>query len=253
MIPYIALTEIPIGPIALHVWGILVASGFAVGSIAAAWIAKKRGLSPSIIYDLVPLLAIASILGGRAVHVLFYDPAYYIAHPLEIFAIWHGGLSVYGGFLACIAMGIWYLRRKHVDVFAYADVMIFGLPFGKILGRVGCFLIHDHPGTLTDFALGVRYPDGEVRHDLGLYLALNAAVLSLLFMWLARKPRPTGTYVVIFSLWYGAARFLLDFLRIVDVRYAGLTPGQYFSLLLMVFGVGAALWIKNRAKTQETR
>lgn len=249
MIPYFELTKVSLGPLTLHVWGILLALGFVVGTLVAGWMAKKRGLKTSIVYDLVPWLAIAGMLGGRIVHVLFYEPTYYAAHPLEAFAIWQGGLSVYGGFFACIAFGIWYLRRKQADVFAYADVMVFGLPFGKILGRIGCFLIHDHPGTLTDFALGVKYPDGEVRHDLGLYLAINAALLSLFFMWLARRPRSTGTYIIAFSLWYGTARFFLDFLRVVDVRYAGLTPGQYFSFLLVVFGVAMALWIKNKAKT----
>lgn len=253
MIPYFELTKISLGPLTLHAWGMFLACGFFVGALTAGWMAKKRGLKPSIVYDLVPWLAIAGMLGGRIVHVLVYDPAYYAAHPLETFAIWQGGLSVYGGLFACIACGVWYLRRKHVDVFAYADVMVFGLPFGKILGRIGCFLIHDHPGTLTDFALGVKYPNGEVRHDLGLYLAINAVLLSLLFVWLARKPRKTGTYIIIFSLWYGIARFFLDFLRVVDVRYAGLTPGQYFSLLCVLFGFGLALWIKNRVKTEETR
>lgn len=253
MIPYFSLTEFSLGPITLHVWGLLLALGFIAGSLAAGWLAKRRGLRAAVVYDLVPLLAIAGMFGGRAVHVLVYEPAYYAAHPLEAFAIWQGGLSVYGGILACIAVGIAYLRLKKVDIHAYADVLVFGLPVGKVFGRIGCFLIHDHPGTLTHFALGVKYPDGEVRHDLGLYLALNALAMSIVFFWLARKERPRGTYIVLFAAWYGIARFFLDFLRVVDVRYAGLTPGQYFSLALVFFGVFYALWIKKQAKKQETR
>lgn len=253
MLPYLSLTSLPIGPITLHVWGILVALGFLVGTLAAGWMAKKRGLQTSAVYDLAPWLAIAGMVGGRLGHVFFYEPAYFLQNPLEIFAIWHGGLSVYGGIFACIAVGLLYLRRKRVDVFAYSDVLIFGLPFGKIFGRIGCFLIHDHPGTLTDFVLGIKYPDGDVRHDLGLYLAMNAFILSTLFLWLARKERPTGMYIVVFALWYGVARFFLDFLRVVDVRYFGLTPGQYFSLMLVVFGTAMALWITDRAKKGKGR
>jgi phosphatidylglycerol---prolipoprotein diacylglyceryl transferase len=253
MIPYFSLTEIPLGPITLHVWGLLLAIGFVVGSFAAGWVAKRRGLKTGIVYDLVPWLAIASMVGGRLGHVLFYEPAYFVAHPAEIFAIWHGGLSVFGGIFACIAVSIFYLHKKRVDLHSYADVLIFGLPFGKIFGRLGCFLIHDHPGTLTHTVLGVKYSNGEVRHDLGLYLALNAFLMSLFFIFLARRPRRQGIYIVAFSLWYGTARFFLDFLRIVDVRYGGLTPGQYFSIALVFFGLFYALWITKRAKKPETR
>lgn len=251
MIPYFSFTEISVGPIALHVWGLLVAMGFVVGAYAAGWMAKQRKLQPAMIYDLVPWLAIAGMVGGRIGHVLFYEPGYFMQHPLEIFAIWQGGLSVYGGIFACGALGVGYLSWKRLSILAYADVLVFGLPFGKIFGRIGCFLIHDHPGTLTDFVLGVRYPDG-VRHDLGLYLALNAFVLSMLFAWLARKPRPTGLYLAVFALWYGVSRFFLDFLRVVDVRYAVFTPGQYFSLVFVVFGFFLALWITNKVKSAES-
>lgn len=251
MLPYFSFTSISFGPIALHVWGMLVAVGFFVGTLMAGWMAKRQGLKPSVIYDLAPWLTIAGMIGGRLGHVFFYEPAYFLQNPLEIFAIWNGGLSVYGGIFACIAFGIWYLRRKQVDVYRYADALVFGLPFGKVFGRLGCFFIHDHPGTLTHFFLGVKYPNGEVRHDLGLYLAINAFFLSLLFLWLARKDRSVGTYIAVFALWYGAARFFLDFFRIIDVRYAGLTPGQYFSLLLFLFGGGMVLWITKRAKSSK--
>ncbi len=63
-----------------------------------------------------------------------------------------------GGFFGAVLFGIFYLRKKHVDVRAYSDTAIFGLPVGLFIGRIGCFLIHDHPGTFTDFAMGVQYP-----------------------------------------------------------------------------------------------
>jgi phosphatidylglycerol:prolipoprotein diacylglycerol transferase len=253
MIPSFSLTSFSIGPLTVQVWGMLVALGFVVGAGAAGWMAKKRGLKANIVYDLAPWLVIAGMVGGRLGHVLLYDPGYYLARPLEIVALWEGGMSVFGGFLACIACGVWYLKKKQVDVHAYADVLVFGLPVGKIFGRIGCFLIHDHPGTLTDFALGVRYPDGEVRHDLGLYLAINALVMAAVFFWLAKRGARQGTYIVIFLIWYGIVRFSLDFLRVVDVRYAGLTPGQYLSLLFVLGGIGYGLWIKHGVKKQESR
>lgn len=237
MIPYFEWRTISIGPLDLNVWGLFVALGFIFGALAAGWMARKRGDDPKVIYDLTFWMAIAAMIGGRIVHVLFYDFSYFVQHPIEVFAIWHGGLSIYGGFIASLLVTIWYLRKRHVDVWRYADSMIFGLPVGLWIGRIGCFLIHDHPGTATDFMLGIEYPDGVTRHDHGLYLSINGLLLAIVFFVLSRKKMPVGTYIGIFTIWYGMIRFYLDFYRAIDVRYLGLTPAQYFSLLLAAFGV----------------
>lgn len=243
MIPYFSATSFAIGPISIHVWGLFVAVGFLVGAWMAARMAKKRGDDPAIVYDLLVWMMAAGMIGGRLGHVIFYDAATYIADPLAIFRIWEGGLSSYGGFIACLIVGVWYLKRRKVNVWRYADAAVFGLPFGYAIGRIGCFLIHDHPGTATDFALGVQYPDGTVRHDLGLYLSIQAAILGIIFLWISRKERPIGAYIAAFSIWYGITRFFLDFLRLIDVRYGGLTPAQYFSLILLGFGI----WLANKS------
>lgn len=249
MIPYIEWRTIELGPLTLQVWGLFVALGFFVGAVAAAWLAKRRGHDPKVVYDLVPWLVFAGMIGGRLGHVLFYDLPYYLEHPLEIFALWHGGLSVFGGLIACTLVGVWYMRRHQIDVWQYSDILIFGLPFGKAIGRIGCFLIHDHPGTATDFFLGVQYPDGVVRHDHGFYLSLNACLMAAVFLWLARKPRPFGTYIAIFCIWYGIVRFILDFYRAADVRYLGLTPAQYLCGVLLMIGIATAVWIRRKPKS----
>lgn len=236
MIPYIEWTTIQLGPLTLYVWGLFVALGFLLGTFMAGWIAQKRGLDKKVIYDLVGWLVIASLVGGRLGHVFFYEWSFYASDPAAIFRIWEGGLSLFGGLIACVATGYWYLRKRKVDVWQYADAAIFGLPFGLWIGRIGCFLIHDHPGTATDFMMGIEYPDGVVRHDHGLYLSLNGFVLAGLFLWLAKKKRPTGFYIATFAVWYGVVRFFLDFYRLLDVKYGGLTPGQWFSIVLVAFG-----------------
>lgn len=248
MLPYFAWNTIELGPITLRVWGLFVALGFLLGAYVAGLMAKRRGDDPKIIYDLVFYLMLAGLIGGRLGHVLFYDPATYLADPAAILRIWEGGLSVYGGFIACAVVGLIYLRKKQVDVWRYTDTCLFGLPFGYAAGRIGCFLIHDHPGTATDFILGIKYPDGEVRHDLGLYLSIQALILALIFLWISRKPRPVGTYIAAFCTWYGVVRFFLDYLRLIDVRYLGLTPGQYFSIILTGFGLWMFYRLHNQTK-----
>lgn len=249
MIPYFEWKTIALGPVTLQVWGLMVALGFATGALAAQWMAKRRGDDPSVILDLTAWMVLAGMIGGRLGHVFFYEFPFYAAYPKEIFAFWHGGFSMFGGLIACVAVGLWLLRKKGVNVWRYADTAAFGLPFGIMIGRIGCFLIHDHPGTATDFALGVQYPDGVVRHDHGLYEVINGALMALTFLLIAKLHRkhPPGLFLSIFALWYGAFRFVTDFWRAIDTRYFGLTPGQYFGLILAAGG-GALLWITIRRK-----
>ena len=240
MIPYWHITTIQLGPIPLQVWGLLVALGILVGAKVATILAKKRGHEEKIIWDLTFWVILGAMLFARLFHV-FYEPQLYLTFPAQIFSLWHGGFSIMGGFFGAVLFGIFYLRKKHVDVWAYSDTAIFGLPVGLFIGRIGCFLIHDHPGTFTDFAMGVQYPEG-VRHDHGLYLSLNGLILALVFLWMFKRKVKTGSYIVVFLIWYGVVRFFLDFLRatdgsIVDVRYLGLTPAQYFSIAMFLGGL----------------
>ncbi len=243
MIPYFQFTTFNLGPVVIQVWGLFVAIGILFGAYAATQMAKKRGLDDVLIWDMVFWVIIAAFVGARIIHVI-YEPAYYIASPMEIFKIWKGGLSIMGGFLGAGICGVLYLRKKQVDVYKYVDTAIFGLPLGLFVGRIGCFLIHDHPGIMTDFVGGVQYADGT-RHDHGLYLSLNGLFLFLFFLYLAKKKVGTGAYLITFLIWYGIVRFGLDFLRandggIVDIRYFDLTPAQYLSAAM--FGLGIFFW-----------
>lgn len=257
MVPYITVQNISIGPFTLHVWGFMVALGLLAGAYAATWLARKRGLDQEIIWDTAPWIILGAFIGARLFHVLFYEPNFFLAHPEEIIAIWNGGLSIAGGLIGAVGVGVWMLKRQKVNLTAYADVLLFGLPLGTFIGRIGCFLTHLHPGKATDFALGVLYPDGIVRHDLGLYLSLNGLVLFFLFLLIKKKQLPVGSFVVTYMVWYGVTRFFLDFLRatdgpIVDVRYFNLTPAQYVSILLFMAGVAGAILLKNKKTTYAT-
>ena len=167
--------------------------------------------------------------------------------------IWHGGMSSIGGFVGAAVFGVWYLRRKKVDIWRFADAVAFGLPVGWMIGRIGCFLIHDHPGTLTDFVLAVREPgvlgeEGLGRHDLGLYDAFLAGVIALVVFALRKKKKFDGYFILLVTGLYVVPRFFLDYLRAndlpgADVRYLGLTPAQYASIAALVFVIWA--WYKK--------
>ena len=251
MIPYIHFTGLQLGPVFIHTWGVMVALGFLIGALASSWMMRKRGLDQKIIWDLLFWIIIASFVSARLFHVVFYDAQTYLSDPIQMFRVWEGGMSSVGGYIGAAIASIIYLRKKHLDVLRYADAIVFGLPLGLFIGRIGCFLLHEHPGIATNFFLGVKYPDGIVRHDLGLYLLLNNLILFLIFLILAKKKVKEGTYIILFLIWYGIIRFGLDFLRaynldVSDARYLGLTPAQYVSVLMLAAGIYLYLKIARK-------
>ncbi|NBS41201.1 prolipoprotein diacylglyceryl transferase [bacterium] len=243
MIPFIALKSLSLGPLTIQVWGLMVALGILAGAWVGAREARKRGLDGNVVWDAAAWVTVGAMVVARLFHVAFYDPATYLADPAQIIAVWKGGMSMFGGLVGATIVGIGYFKIKKFPVLAYIDAMMSGLPLGIGIGRIGCFLIHDHPGTLTHFVLGVKYPDGSVRHDLGLYESIYGFALAIVFYAMSRKNVRPATYSVVFLATYGIFRFITDFLRIVDARYLGLTPAQYLSVA-MIFGAWL-LWRKK--------
>jgi len=243
MLPYIEIITINLGPITLQFWGLMVSLGFIVAIILAYFLAKKSNIKTDHIFNLAFWILLSSLIFARIFHVLFYEPVFYFQNLVEVFKIWHGGLSVFGGFIGAIIAYYLYVRKHKLDFWRLGDLLIFTLPLGLAVGRLGCTFIHDHPGRLTDFFLAFNYPGGP-RHDLGFYLSLTNLFIFILFLifYKLNKDRFAGFYVVAYALIYGVARFFLDFLRAADVvgadaRYFGLTPAQYASLVFVALGL----------------
>lgn len=247
MIPFFGAETISVfGLFSVRVWGTLVALGYGLGTWVAYRRAKTKGLNGDHVLTIAAWMFFAAMIGARFFHVFVYEPGYYFAHPLEAIDLRLPGYAITGGFLGAASVFFVYAKRYKLDWMAYADTLAWGLPWGCGVGRIGCFLIHDHPGTLTHFVLGVKYPNGVVRHDLGLYLSIVGFVAGILFLLLDRKPRPPGFWAAMFLLIDGASRFFLDFLRIVDTRYIGLTPAQWAGALFVVIGLSWLGWMYQK-------
>jgi len=250
MLPYVEWKTIALGPLTLQVWGLFAAIGVISGTWFAIREAKRKGLDAAKIESLALWTVLLAFLGARAFHVAFYEPGYYLAHPLEVFSVWKGGLSSFGGFFGAAAAFAWKGRALGLPFLKTADVLSPAALLGLGCGRIGCFLIHDHPGTFAHGIgerLAVRYPDGA-RYDLGLMLfALDFVLLGAILLAKGRMKKDGDTLVWILIA-YGPARFALDFLRAVDIRYLGLTPGQYGSVAL--FGIGCYLWSRNHRRQE---
>lgn len=239
--------------LSIQPFGVLVATGVLLGAWIAGRFARRNGLDPAATGDLVTYAVVTGFILGYLLNGLFYERdtvREILEDPSLFFSTWLG-LSSYGGFFGGIlGCFIWRYRTK-MPLLPYANAVCFALPFGWFFGRMGCFVVHDHPGKVTDFVLAVadyRFgtPPYEPRHDLGLYELIYSALIIALFVWLEhRRRRPVGFYCALLPLLYAPVRFFLDFLRAApleggDVRYAGLTPAQWSSVL-MVF-IGLAVW-----------
>lgn len=253
MIPYFNLDIVALGPLKIHVWGLFVALGFLVGLMICLGRAKRLKLKSEIILDLIMWIIVAALIGSRLLYVLIGNElAAYLAKPWLILAIWQGGMTSTGGFLgAAIALLIFYKKRcvfchpekrsDEVSFWPYADILAYSFPFGWIIGRVGCFFTHLHPGRLTNFFFAVNLPTGA-RWEMALMEIMALLPLTILFLIFSRKARPPGFYAIWLMLWYGVMRFVLDFGRAMDLpfadsRYLGLTAAQWGSIILILVGL----------------
>lgn len=262
MIPYFEQPVLPLGPVKIHAFGVLVAISMLAGIRMALGRCRALSLDPDLCADLLFYLLISAFVSAHLFAVLAYFPGDVAKNPLILLKIWEN-ISSFGGILGAL-FGIWlFFRWKSPPLpsgtcWKYLDVIAFVFPFAWAIGRLGCVFAHDHPGTVTRFPLGVSLSTPEARayiayfygaagrmgelpgpgtlaemgyHDLGWYEFLfTLLVIVPAFVALDRKPRSTGFFPLAFLLLYLPVRFLLDFLRISDARYAGLTFAQYASI-----------------------
>lgn len=273
MQPLIPWFEVPIfdlGPLELHGFGILVALGFVFGGNMAMRRADRLGLQSEAINRLITWLVVGTFIGGHVGYGLMYKPDEYFADPIQFLYVWQG-LSSFGGFVVCVPLAFYFFHREKLPIWSYTDCLAYGLALGWFLGRMGCFVAHDHMGSETDFFLGVwcrpepghmldlpncmvhngelnlpfalcaERPSVNAVHDTGLYEALWSLSMFGVFTLLDRRAWKPGTFTLLLGLAYGPTRFFLDTLRpeSTDPLRFGLTPAQWLAGLLTVVCVGA--------------
>jgi phosphatidylglycerol:prolipoprotein diacylglycerol transferase len=192
---------------------------------------------------------------AHVLDVLLYYPQR-IEHDgiLTLFKFWEG-LSSFGGIFGAFLASHWYARKCKRPWRVYADFMLQGWVLGWVFGRLGCTIVHDHPGHLTNFFLAFNYPEGP-RHNLGFYEFLYTLFLMLpaqLIYHRLRPKAPAGTYVALITIMYTPLRFFLDFLRATDLpgadeRYGGLTPAQWGCMGFFAFAVW--FWARLKANSE---
>ena len=243
-----------IGPLAVRWYGLMYLVGFA----AAWWLGIRRigkGMAPITrqqFDDLIFLAVLGVILGGRLGYVLFYKPGYYAAHPLEVFAVWQGGMSFHGGLLGVIVAMVFVARRQGVDFLRLMDFIAPLCPLGIAAGRLGNFINGELYGRVTNVPWGMVFRHGgdAPRHPSQLYqFALEGLALFVLLWWFSSRPRPRGQVSALFLIGYGVFRFIAEFGREPDAFLGllalGLTMGQWLSLPMIAAGIALFAWSRR--------
>lgn len=247
-----------IGPLAIHWYGLMYLLAFAQ-FIALGRLRIRNGQAPMNADQLDDLLfygVLGVIIGGRLGQVLFYEPAYYFANPLEIPAIWKGGMSFHGGFLGVlVAMALW-ARKSRMHWLTITDFIAPLVPLGLAAGRIGNFINGELWGRITDTSLpwAMAFPQSgslEPRHPSQLYhVALEGIALFALLWLLTARPRPTGFASGVFLIGYGAFRFVTEFFREPDHGIFGqsytISMGQWLSLPMVLAGIALLVFACRR-------
>ena len=244
MLPYFILNQISLGPVKLYTWGLFVGLGFSVGYLCFYCLARKKGLAPAKIAGLALAIFAGAILGAKFL-------AYVAAG---------GGAAFMGGLVGAIICGVAYILFVRLDLWRIADLLVLPTLLGIGIGRLGCILINDHQGAPTSVPWGILWPDGILRHPVGIYESLVGFGLLAVFWFAKNKLLPersaersrgaeskadpstrfarsgnNGSLFLLFLLSYSAIRFFLEFTRassgpLADPRWGALSVSQWLAL-----------------------
>lgn len=245
-----------IGPLAIHWYGLM----YLIGFLSLLWLGKWRanrypeaGWKSSEMDDILFYGALGVIIGGRLGYVIFYQPTYYLSHPVEIAYLWQGGMSFHGGFLGVLAAMVFFARKTGKRWLAIMDFVAPLVPLGLGAGRMGNFINGELWGRTTEVPWGMIFPqiDNLSRHPSQLYqFALEGIVLFILLWLYSSKPRPVGAVSGLFLIGYGSFRFLVEFTREPDsflgLLSLGLSMGQWLSLPMVLAGIWMWRWAHKK-------
>jgi phosphatidylglycerol:prolipoprotein diacylglycerol transferase len=251
-----------LGPLSVRWYGMMYVLGFAAAWSLGRSRAKKQArlggpFSPAQFDNLLLYGLLGVIIGARLGYVIFYKFSYYAQNPLEIFALWHGGMSFHGGLLGVILI-VWLGGRNYASPFLRTMDFIAPLaPPGLFFGRIGNFINAELWGRTTTLPWGMIFPSREAgplpRHPSQLYeAALEGLVLFALLWFFSRKPRPEGAVSGLFLAGYGCFRFTVEFAREPDAHlgfiWGPLTMGMLLCVPMLALGAFLLLRAYRREK-----
>lgn len=246
---------VDLGPIRVSWYGMMYVLGFIASYLLVRYQMKKKdfGVSRVEIENLYFYLIIGLMVGARLGYVFFYDLKMYLQDPLQIFAIWKGGMSFHGGLIGVLIVGILFSWKNKKSFWKLTDLIIVTAPIGLGLGRIGNFINGELYGRVTDVPWGMIFPRGgpHLRHPSQLYeSALEGGVLFLILWFLKDRKLPTGGLLAIFLFLYGWFRFFVEFFREPDAHIGFIvgpfTLGQLLCSFMIFSGILLYVYLKRK-------
>jgi len=262
--PVIDPVALQLGPIAVHWYGLTYLAAFGLFMLLGrlrlrhepfASLGGEAGWNRRDVEDILFLGVVGVVLGGRLGYCLFYKPLYYLAHPLEVFAVWQGGMSFHGGMLGVIAAMVWFAHSRRRPFWQVADFVAPCVPTGLAAGRVGNFINGELPGRMADpglpWGMVFRGAGDLPRHPSQVYQFLLEGLLLFVLLWLyARREHATGRVAALFLIGYGVLRFIAEFFREPDAHLGllslGMSMGQWLCVPMVLAGAGLWWWAGAR-------
>jgi phosphatidylglycerol:prolipoprotein diacylglycerol transferase len=244
------------GPLTIHTYGVLVASGFLLGLGLAIRQARKEGVPSDKIIDLGFYILLAAIVGSR-LFFIFLNLSYYIKNPLDIVKIWEGGLVFYGGVLLAVPTAIWYVKKNGLGIWRTADLFAPSIAIGHALGRLGCFFAGCCYGKTAEsipWAVTFTNPEslaqiGIPLHPTQLYESAGEFINFLILITLRKNKSFNGQLFMMYLLFYSVLRFIVEFFR-GDVSRGFITHqlsvSQGISIIMFLAAVAGLIVLKRK-------
>lgn len=258
-IPSPSQNTIELGPLSLHVYGLLLALGviLAVKMTMVRW--GKRGGEPNDILDGALVVVVAGVVGARLYHVVTDYQRFEHGHWTDAFKIWRGGLGIWGAVLGGAAALAYLTWRKHASALAVSDCVVPGLFFAQALGRWGNWFNRELFGKPTTLPWGLEIPLGKrpvgyeqyaTFHPTFLYESIYCLVGGIALLWIDKHLRlKRGQLTALYVIIYTFGRFFFENLRIDDAHHVlGLRVNAWVSVVVFAFGVGWFLWLGRRGE-----
>lgn len=257
MYPKMDPVAFSVGSLKVHWYGLMYMVAFLSFLYIAKFRLKKYGhsfLTSRLIDDTLFYAALGVVIGGRLGYCLFYQPAFYLAHPLDILKTWDGGMSFHGGMLGVFVAIYFFAKKNGHTFFELSDFIAPIIPITLFWGRIGNFINGELWGRVTTAALpwAMIYPQsGNMlpRHPSEIYEALGEGVLLAIFLWVyTMKPRKIGQTSGMFMIGYGVVRFVLEYFRQPDIFLTNLevkthlSMGQWLSVPMIISGIIIYYW-----------
>ena len=235
--------EFSIGPLSIHMYGLIIACGLVLATIYCMRRAKQFGLTEDHVLDGVLCVTPFALVCARAYYCIF-SWELYADNPISVFYIWQGGIAIYGGVLGAILGMYVFCRVKKISLGATLDLVLLGFLIGQAIGRWGNFFNREAFGSETDSFLrmglyNTRTESWEYHHPTFLYESLWNAIGFVVLHFLSKRRKYDGQVALGYMAWYGLGRAFIEGLR-TDSLYIGATNLRV-SQLLAAASCGAAV------------